>query len=173
MLIGYRSKNHPQQREKRGADPSVDDRALPMEYFTQLDQRFRFTLDAAAAPHNAKLARYYTEEDDGLAMSWAGERVYCNPPYSSIEPWVLKAWEERRAELIVMLLPANRTEQAWWQQHIEPHRDKAGSPLRVEFLRGRIRFVSPGETRILPNERPPFGNCLCIWEHGKGGLDAC
>lgn len=66
-----------------------------------------------------------------------------------------------------MLLPANRTEQGWWQRHIEPYR-RAGS-LEVEFLKGRMRFLKPGQTEIKPNERPPFGCCLVIW---RSPLDA-
>jgi hypothetical protein len=60
-----------------------------------------------------------------------------------------------------MLLPANRTEQGWWQRHIESGR-RAGT-IEVEFLAGRMRFLKPGQTEIKPNERPPFGCCLVIW----------
>jgi len=157
-LVGFKARNHPQQIAK----PAVDDRALPPEEFAVLNARFNFTLDAAASPHNAKLPRFYTTEDDGLAQSWSGERVYCNPPYSNIRPWVEKANASTDAELIVMLLPANRTEQLWWQQLIEPHRD-AARRLRVEFLPGRMRFIHAGKDVVGPNERPPFGCCLCIW----------
>lgn len=62
-----------------------------------------------------------------------------------------------------MLLPANRTEQTWWHELVEPHRDRAGSPLTVEFLPGRLRFLKPNQKRIGPNERPPFGCCLLVW----------
>lgn len=138
----------------------VDDRATTPEDFRPLHERFSFTVDVAASVDNAKLPRFYTVEDDGLAQDWSGERVWCNPPFSSIEPWVEKAWGG--AELVVMLLPANRTEQGWWQRHIEPGR-RAGA-LTVEFLAGRMRFLKPGQTEIQPNERPPFGCCLVIWE---------
>jgi phage N-6-adenine-methyltransferase len=163
-LVGFKGNNHPQQVGRRGANPRVDDRATAPEVFGPLHERFAFTLDAAALPHNAKLPRYFTPEHDGLAQSWAGERVWCNPPYSSIEPWVEKAWLEVDAELVVMLLPANRTEQGWWQRHVEPHRDKGGG-VRVEFLPGRMRFIAHNATEIKPNERPPFGVCLLIWDN--------
>lgn len=90
--------------------------------------------------------------------------MWCNPPYSSIGPWVEKAHAEMAAgcELVVMLLPANRTEQGWWQDHVEPYR--LDGTLRVEFLRGRLRFIKKGQTEVKPNERPPFGCCLLIWE---------
>ncbi len=162
MFVGFKAQNHPQQTGKRGARPEVDDRATAPEVFGPLHERFRFTLDVAAQPHNAKLERYFTPEDDGLAQSWAGERVWCNPPYSSIEPWIIKAWHSL-AELVVMLLPANRTEQGFWQRHIEPRRDAPGG-VRVEFLPGRMRFIASGAERIGPNERPPFGVCLVIWD---------
>jgi phage N-6-adenine-methyltransferase len=161
-LVGFKARNHPQQAAK----PHVDDRALTAEDFAPLHARFGFTLDAAASPENAKLPRFFTAEQDGLRWSWAGERVYCNPPYSDIRPWVEKAWREVAAELIVMLLPANRTEQGWWQDLIEPRRDSTAK-FRTEFLPGRLRFLKPGADAIKPNERPPFGCVLCIWDfHG-------
>lgn len=93
--------------------------------------------------------------------------VWCNPPYSAIEPWLIKAWQEApTARAIVMLLPANRTEQKWWQRHVEKQRDR-GSGFRVEFLPGRMRFIKRGQLDVGPNERPPFGCCLLIWTCGE------
>lgn len=164
MLVGFKSRNHPQQTRSAGSRRHVDDRALPSGDFAPLQERFKFTLDAAASAHNHKLPHYFSEEDCGLRNSWAHERVYCNPPYSDVRPWLVKAWSERSADLIVMLLPANRTEQGWWHDLIETKRDRVGSPLKVEFLRHRRRFLKPGQAFIGPNERPRFGCCLLIWE---------
>lgn len=162
-LVGFKANNHPQQTRYSGSRRHVDDRTLPDGEFAKLNKRFRFTIDVAAAPHNARLPRFCAIESSGLLVSWAGERVYCNPPYSEIRPWIQKAWSEKHAEIIVMLLPANRTEQGWWQELIEPMRDQLYSRLKVEFLPGRIRFLKPGQQQVGPNERPPFGCCLCIW----------
>lgn len=185
-LVGFKGKNHPQQVGKVGAKDQVDDRGTPPELFDPLMKRFDFTLDAAAALHNAKCERFFTLADNGLEQSWNAERVWCNPPYSDIRPWVEKAWREWRSpdefespDLIVMLLPANRTEQNWWQDLVEPYRDGRGPlknierdglcvrrdchQMRVEFIRGRQRFIMPGQTDVLPNQRPPFGVCLLIW----------
>lgn len=159
-LVGFKARNHRQQVGKRGANPFVDDRETTPEVFGPLHERFRFTIDVAASKENAKLERFFTAEDDGLAQSWAGERVWCNPPYSDIAPWVEKA-HGGGAELVVMLLPANRTEQRWWQGLVEPHR-RAGA-VDVEFLPGRMRFIPPGADSVAPNSRPPFGCCLVIW----------
>lgn len=192
-MIGYKSENHPQQTAQRGALDEVDDRGTDQTFFDSLSERFGgFTLDVAAAPHNAKCARFFTRADNGLAQPWGlgpttnNERVWCNPPYSRVPgvsdlgSWVSKAWAEwsfgpgnpRRSvfapEVIVMLVPANRVEQAWWQDYVEPYRDRPGSDLRVEFLRGRLRFDQPkGWVRPAKGDRPPFGCALLIWKESS------
>lgn len=171
-IAGFRAQNHPQQTGTRGARISVDDRQTPPELFDPLNERYGFTIDVAASQANARCARYLTIEDDGLRQSWAGERVWCNPPFSDIGPWVEKAWTEwntGKVGLIVMLVPANRTEQAWWQKWVEPLRDVPELDLRVEFLPGRQRFIAPGDFVDMFGRprggdiRPPFGCCLLIW----------
>lgn len=102
--------------------------------------------------------------------------MWCNPPYSGLDRWLEKAWTEwwrqwqptvvgvpSAPHSIVMLLPANRPEQPWWQKWVEPYRDQPEEDLRVRFLPGRLRFIKPGATEVKPNERPPFGCCLLVW----------
>lgn len=171
-LVGFKAKNHRQQTARRGALPTVDDRTVHPDDFARWHDEFGFTIDAAASHANARLRHYWTAEDDALAQDWTHERVWCNPPYSDLQPWVDKAhvaWDHG-CELIVMLLPANRTEQRWWQDCIEPYRDYPRNPsrgtrlhLRIRFLPGRLRFILPGKSDVEPNQRPPFGCCLAIW----------
>jgi len=171
-LVGFKANNHPQQVTRNGADDEVDDRGTPQDFWDELNERYRFTLDVAAAPHNAKTANYYTRLADGLLQPWHGS-VWCNPPYSGLDRWLEKAWREwlrpGGPHSIVMLLPANRPEQPWWQREVEPFRDgnapveRMRGRLTVQFLPGRLRFIKPGATEVKPNERPPFGCCLLIW----------
>jgi phage N-6-adenine-methyltransferase len=169
-LVGFKARNHRQQVDRRGADDPTDNRATPAEWFAEMQARWRFTLDAAASAMNHKLPRYFDIETNGLEQSWAGERVWCNPPFSNLGDWVRKAWRESaHTPVIVLLVPANRTEQPWWQDHIEPFRDRPGSPLRVEFVRSRRRFIAAGNSAVQANERPPFGVCLLVWEYITGG----
>lgn len=197
-MLAMVPKNHPHHRKGKGALDSVDDRETPADVYDPLNAEFKFTLDVAAARHNAKCARYYTlgpandvwlpkqrslfelvqdihqaQPDtqalgyDGLVMPWArGERIWCNPPFSNIEPWVERATFSPAT--VVMLLPANRTEQPWWQKYIEPFRDGEGvldDDPRTHFLAGRRNFKNRGEAITnRTSKNPPFGIVIVTWD---------
>jgi phage N-6-adenine-methyltransferase len=112
----------------------------PPEVFEPLHAEFNFTLDACATAENAKLPRFYTEDDDGLTRDWSGERVFMNPPYGrEVYAWTRKAREEAaRGALVVGLLPAS-TDLAWW------HEDVLAVGAEVRFRRGRVRFLRGGK----------------------------
>lgn len=46
--------------------------ATPQGFFDELDAEFHFDVDVCALPENAKCARYYTPEQDGLKQAWGG-----------------------------------------------------------------------------------------------------
>ncbi len=181
MHPGFVPRNHPNQAKRRGVDDSIDDRETPPCGFVPLHAEFDFTLDAAASHDNTKLPRYCTPDGfflkdaagskaqlgtvDGLAIGWGGERVWCNPPFSGLRPWIEKAWDERQAELVCILLPNNRAEQPFYQELIEPYRDRAGSILTTRNLPKRRPFLYKGATiGNRTSKNPPFGITLCIWD---------
>jgi phage N-6-adenine-methyltransferase len=164
-----------------------DEFYTPWERFNPWHEEFRFTVDVCATAESAKVPRYYDIAADGLKQSWAGERVWCNPPYSDIAPWVRKAHNEMTAhwadhpsaELVAMLLPANRAEQQWWQTFIEPIRDgrierigDAAITLETRFLPGRFRFGFPGDPTGESGQSPRFGCVLVVWRSllSEGGV---
>ena len=55
--------------------------ATPQKLYDELNKEFNFNLDPCALPENAKCERYFTPEINGLAQSWGGAKVFCNPPY--------------------------------------------------------------------------------------------
>ena len=68
--------------------------ATPQATFDLLNRAWNFTLDPCATKENARCAKFYTKEDDGLTHSWDGEKVFMNPPYGRvIGEWVKKASE--------------------------------------------------------------------------------
>ena len=136
-----------------------DDWETPSDLFAELHKEFNFTLDAAASDINHKLPRYYTKETDGLAQSWAHERVFCNPPYSrktktnpGQEAWIEKAYKEaQKGALVVMLIPA-RTDTKAFHRYILNHAE-------IRFIEGRLRFEENGQTR----DAAPFPSMVAIF----------
>lgn len=140
----------------------------PNDLYHKLDAEFGFTLDAAAKPENALCHRFMSHllppgtydtpriggtgecvGNNGLTCSWAGEKVWCNPPYGGQEgEWVLRAYREvflvaHAAELAVLLLPV-KTDRLWfhaaiWDEDI--HTVRRG--VEVRFCLGRLRFGGP------------------------------
>lgn len=157
------------QNWKRRKGKPTDERSTPQDFFDRLDGRFKFNLDVAATYENKKCDRYYDQNMDGLSLPWsisevheAGRdrevqpaRVWCNPPYSDIPSWIMKAHEEFRngnAEVIVMLLPAD-TSTDWFHDLLlaGPHR------LNFIYLRGRLKFEAA-------DNGAKFPSMLVVWE---------
>jgi len=109
----------------------------PHDLFAALNAEFHFTLDPCATAQNAKCARFYTKEQDGLAQSWENEAVFMNPPYGNgAGNWIAKAYFERdRAKVIVALLPV-RTDTKWFHDFIV-------GKAEIRFLKGRLKFIGP------------------------------
>lgn len=106
--------------------------ATPQDFFDKLNLIYGFELDVCATPENAKCARFFTKEQDGLVQEWTGY-VWMNPPYGrEIGKWVRKAYESSQAgATVVCLLPA-RVDTAWWHDYCEKG--------RYQFVRGRLKF---------------------------------
>ena len=113
--------------------------ATPDDLYAELHAEFGFMLDPS---HPSRF--------NGLTESWAGQRVYCNPPYKDIAPWLAKA---REAALAVYLLPA-RTGTEWWHTY-------AMTANEIRFMRGRLRFEgSPINA--------PFDSCVLVYNDIMG-----
>jgi site-specific DNA-methyltransferase (adenine-specific) len=139
--------------------PGAVEWATPPAIYAALDQEFKFTLDAAAADFNAQHVRYYDRDTDALTAPWAGERVFCNPPYGKgLAAWVQKALLEaaEHGALVVMLLPA-RTDTYWFHDVVLPNAE-------IRFIRGRLSYTlqAPASRR----GRAPFASFVAVFRPG-------
>ena len=138
---------------------SKTDWETPQTLFDELNAEFRFTLDAAASATNHKCARYFTEEDDGLAQDWGGEIVFCNPPYGSVATgvWTKKCFDESRKPntTVVLLIPARTCRKSFHEYCY----NKPGTEIR--FLKGRLRFEVDG----VPGEAAPFPSMVVVFRN--------
>jgi len=98
-----------------------------------------------------QMIRETDPEEDGLKTEWFG-RVWCNPPYSKIMPWVIKMIKHNHG---IMLLPAKSQDTRWAQTAIQ-------SASIVLFLKNRIMFCLPDGTpttgKWSPNMLLAFGD---------------
>jgi len=123
--------------------------ATPEGLFDELDGEFGFDLDPCATKENAKCKKFYTKEDDGLAQSWKGRKVFMNPPYGRvIGDWVKKA-ATGGAEIVVCLLPA-RTDTRWFHEYIY-------GKAEIRFIKGRVKF---GDGK----QSAPFPSMIVVFE---------
>lgn len=123
-----------------------DEIATPRALFERLHHAFQFDYDAFASHENHLLPTYSTLDGtfvegrhlidkDGLALSWAGRRVFLNPPYSNLLAVVEKCVAERNeAEIIVALVKVD-TSTRWWQL-LERH-------AHIDYLPKRVRYEHP------------------------------
>lgn len=123
----------------------------PKALFDELNAEFGFTLDPCSSHSNAKCAKHFTPEDDGLAQSWAGEVVFMNPPYGrAIGAWMKKALGESLGAEVVCLVPS-RTDTAWWHEY-------AMKADEIRYLRGRVKFEGAPNPAPFPSAVVVFRN---------------
>ncbi|WP_210467007.1 phage N-6-adenine-methyltransferase [Pantoea ananatis] len=131
----------------------------PPELFAGINAEFRFCGDVAASADNALHHCYLTEKQNALKADWikhfGGGFVWCNPPYSSITPWVEKANQECINGIgTVMLVPAD-TSVGWFNLARQ-------ACTEVRFITGgRLSFIRADTGKPVNGNNK--GSMLIIW----------
>ena len=124
-----------------------DDWATPQPLFDKLNREFHFTLDVCALPVNAKCARYFTPEQNGLVQPWSG-CCWMNSPYGkTIGEWLGRAYRfsyshptvyDENSHLtnegVVVALVPTRTNAPWWHDYVM-------KAAEIRFIRKKVSFV--------------------------------
>ena len=125
----------------------------PDYLFRKYDDRYHFTLDAAASTINAKCKLFFTKEDNGLQKSWKGHTVWLNPPYDakSLNAFTIKVIDqvEKYGITVAMLVPV-KSDQAWWHLLWEKYINGKLS-IKYEWIRGRLKFVGATSGATFPS----------------------
>lgn len=122
----------------------------PLDFYRQLDDEFKFDLDAAANRANHKAPHWFGPggwAEDALTVNWTDwghKSIWCNPPYGrGIGEWVAKGYNAAGdGATVVMLLPA-RTDTKWFHNYC------IFGDLR--FIKGRLRFVGAPASAPFPS----------------------
>jgi site-specific DNA-methyltransferase (adenine-specific) len=113
----------------------------PTEIYAGLNREFQFDFDPC--PIDGTI--------DGLGplfSVWEGKRVFCNPPYDDIAPWLRRAAE---ADCAVYLIPS-RTDTRWFHEIILP------KATEIRFIRGRLKFGGHQNSAPFPSMIVVFNN---------------
>jgi hypothetical protein len=108
----------------------TDDWLTPPELVRSLGA---FDLDPCASRYQSQplaAREYKLPEQNGLLLPWEG-RVWCNPPYSSMQYWIQKFMLHGNGVMICPMAADTR-----WFWHAWEHADG------ILFIRGRTRFIS-------------------------------
>lgn len=155
------SRDHSYQKSDK--ESYSDEYYTPIDVVRRLEATYGpFTLDPCCTEKSAKAPKFYTQEDDGLAQDWTGEVVFCNPPYSNIEPWAIKC-AEQAAYVSCLLIPC-RTGNAWFQDVVIPN------VAVMYFVRSRIQFQTWAQDTKGKRSGTPFYSVICVFIKGHIGL---
>jgi hypothetical protein len=106
-----------------------DEWYTPIELIRSLGE---FDLDPACGPKCGSRTAKRHYECDGLSRPWFG-RVWLNPPFSCVPPWVDRMVEHNNGVMLVF----GRVDAAWFQRACE-------AAAGVYLIRGRVQFDRPG-----------------------------
>lgn len=112
----------------------------PQFVFDYFNKRFDFTVDAAANKSNAKVSVHWNIDDDWFSASRdellkeGFTRVWCNPPYSSIKPWIDQARSDRDLGILTALLVPSTTDAGWFPCDANEY---------IFITSGRLSFIDP------------------------------
>lgn len=120
-------------------------------------------IDVCATDENHKCEHYFTKESDGLRNPWTLDS-YGNFPYSKINVWIKRAWEQHNKHNInILILAFAKTDTKWWHKYVE-------GKAEVHFIEGRVRFLLDGKIPITKNKKgkfvknvAPYPSCWIIY----------
>ena len=130
----------------------------PQWLFDWLYKQYYFNLDVAATAENSKCEEHV---DNGLLDVWDNDfeygwqyievkgRVFCNPPYSNVMPWLSKAQREikkERCEIAIFILPQDLSTK--WGKFCTEHASKI-----IFLVGGRVQFVAPEGVKSSSNTK--------------------
>lgn len=122
-----------------GDDYDPDTWRTPTEVFKLAEKIMgqKFNFDAACTTENkmCEHGAFFDQGISGLDVQW-GSVTWCNPPYSDIEPWILKAALERdRLKKSCLLIPCDPSTKNF--------RLCVDLGAKIYMISGRLAFLHP------------------------------
>jgi len=139
------------------AETTKSDWRTPQYIFNYWDERYHFTLDAAASAENALCPVYRDLKWDSLTNGWGvkDESAWLNSPFGNLLGWVERCDQEatENSNTTLACLP-NNTDTKWFEFSFE-------TASRISFLGGRVSYIDPATG--LPISGNPGGTVFIAW----------
>lgn len=129
----------------------------PLDLYGFLDGCYDFQLDAAALAENAKCRYFITPEEDALSagQAWVGRgtlggvvrRVFLNPGFKDVMPWVIKAHEEASKRTDALVGMVGLLSAADWFGFCMDHASE------IFILTPRPQFIPPAGVKVSKNAK--------------------
>jgi site-specific DNA-methyltransferase (adenine-specific) len=137
-----------------------DEWETPQTLLNDMLQKINFTisLDVCASESNARFPHYFTKWNDGLVEEWT-ENFFMNPPYSQIDLWIKKAWNEvQKHKINGLILTFAKTDTKWFHEFVY---DSEKNVWKSEFLpiKSRVKFLKDGTES---KNSAPYPSCWII-----------
>lgn len=145
----------------------------PDDFFGVVNAEFRFQLDVAATRENRKCTGWIGRKENALSPKcpWiypSERRVWLNPGFSGVGPWMKKAYEEsqRYPDAVVVVMARISPSAKWW-------RNWAMKASEIRLLTGsvpkksRVHFIPPPGVEASSNTQE---NCLIIFRPNPHNL---
>lgn len=132
-----------------------DDWETPIELYLKACQEYKIfpQIDVCASKNNTKCHYFLDKKDNGLKYAWYQD-FFMNPPYSEIDEWMKKAWEDHELwNNNALILTYSKTDTKWWHNYVE-------KKAEVHNIKGRIKFFMNG---IKSQNSAPYPSCWIIY----------
>jgi len=116
-----------------------DEWETPPNVLTDVMKKYNIhpLLDVCATEKNKKFSKYFSPINNALNKEW-NEDFFMNPPYSKINVWMKKMYEQHKKHNVnALVLVFAKTGVKWWHEYVE-------GKAEVHFQKGRIRFLLNG-----------------------------
>lgn len=116
-----------------------DEWRTPRYLFNWLHRVHFFGIDLAATRNNTLCRNYFELPVNALEEDWHPHALvgFCNPPYSRIAPWLIKAIDESRYGFTSVFLIPSPNGEKFYGDHV------FGVASEVIFITGRVSFLAP------------------------------
>ena len=130
-------------------EPDEDSYETDPELITRFSKQYnlRFLLDAAARSYNTKCQLFL---EDALHQEWLLGDVWCNPPHSLNEEFIIRADAQHKKHNIniCMIVPANCQSMPTWHKLIE---SETQIITENHPIKGRPKFFKNGRKTKFPS----------------------